>query len=136
MIDYTNKNMIDHEVKAIDGNTVNDLTTIGIMFEWIRLYGKEDDHMQRGIEFCRRQVADDRLACIAGLSGGYIKYGEPGREYVKNLEFCALKELTEAERDTCYEYALPRMSTRYTPPDVEMICGQVPVEYREKYCPV
>jgi hypothetical protein len=135
IIDYTNSRMIDADVRAIDGNTVNDLTILGVMFEWIRLYGADDDHMERGIDFCRKQNDDDMLPCIAGLSGGYIKYGEPGQEYVQNLEFCALSDLTPKERDACYGYALPRMSSRYEPADVAMICGQVPVEYRELYCP-
>ena len=136
IIDYTNKKMIDHTVTAIDGNTVNDLTTIGIMFEFIRLYGKDEDHMEKGIALCRNQIDEDKNACFAGLSGGYIKYGEPGREYVKNLEFCALETLADNERDACYGYTLPRMSSRYTPSDVKMICEQVPGEYRKKYCPV
>lgn len=136
IIDYTNEKMIDDDVKAIDGNTVNDLTTLGIVFEFIRLFGKDEDHMERGIALCRAQNEEDRLACFAGLSGGYIKYGEPGREYVKNLEFCALPSLATDERNACYEYTLPRMSSRYTPADVSMICAQVPVEYRDKYCPV
>ena len=135
VMDYVNERMIDNDVLAIDGNTVNDLTTIGIMFEYIRIHGKEPDHMEKGIAFCRQQKEDDKLACIAGLSGGYIKYGEPGKEYVKNLEFCALPLLTDPERDSCYKYTLPRMSSRYNPTDTQMICSQVPVNYRNKYCP-
>jgi plastocyanin len=134
IIDYTNEHMIDHDVIAIDGNTVNDLTTIGIIFEFIRLHGDEPDHMERGIELCRRQLEEDHLACIAGLSGGYIKYGQPGTEYVKNLEFCALPQLTAEERDVCYSYTLPRMSGRYDGETMTMICDQVPVEYKNKYC--
>jgi hypothetical protein len=134
VMDYVNANMIDHNVVAIDGNTVNDLTVIGIMFEFIRIHGEEQDHMERGIAFCRQQERDDQLACIAGLSGGYIKYGEPGKEYVQNLEFCAHPQLHEDERDSCYAYTLPRMSGRYVPADVEMICAQVPLKYRTKYC--
>ena len=135
IVDYVNSRMIDSEVIAIDGNTVNDLTIIGIMFEYIRLHGKEEDHMENGIIFCRAQNEDDRLACIAGLSGGYIKYGEPGKEYVKNLEFCAHPQLTNLEQNSCYAYTLPRMSNRYNPKDTQMICNQVPVQYKNIYCP-
>lgn len=133
IIDYTNKHMIDHNLRAIDGNTVNDLTTIGIMFEWIRLFDTDDEHMERGIAFCRAQESEDRLPCIAGISGGYAKYGEPGREYIQNLEFCALPQLSDDEQGSCYGYALPRLRGRYTQEDTVMICAQVPVEYR-KYC--
>jgi plastocyanin len=134
-MDYVNANMIDHDVIAIDGNTVNDLTTLGLMFEYIRLYGETEGYQEKGIAFCRAQEEDDRLPCIQGLSGGHIKYGEPGKEYVKNLEFCAHPLLTKEEEDSCYKYTLPRMSGRYNREDTKMICGLVPVEYKDKYCP-
>jgi hypothetical protein len=134
VLDYTNEHMIDHDAVAIDGNTVNDLTTIGIMFEYIRMYGQTENYMEEGIAFCRAQNEDDRLPCIAGLSGGHAKYGEPGKEYVKNLELCALSVLSAEEKDSCYGYALPRLSSRYNQADTEFICSQVPVEYRNKYC--
>lgn len=134
-MDYVNKNMIDKEVTAIDGNTINDLTILGLMFEYIRIHGNESNYAEKGITFCRAQIPADRSACIKGLSGGHIKYGKPGVEYVKNLQFCANTMLTNEERDSCYEYTLPRMSNRYAPKDTQMICAQVPVEYSRKYCP-
>lgn len=133
--DYINKNMIDNNVTAIDGNTINDLVTLGLMFEYIRMYGETDGYAEKGIEFCRKQNADDRLPCIEGLSGGHIKYGKPGVEYVKNLEFCENKMLTADEKDACYKYTLPRLSNRYNQEETQMICNKVPVDYREKYCP-
>lgn len=135
IMDYINANMIDNDEIAIDGSTINEMTTLGLMFEYIRIHGEEDDYMESGIAFCHRQLEEDRLACIAGLSGGHIKYGEPGKEYIKNLEFCKHPLLTQDEVDSCYKYTLPRMSGRYNPKDTQMICAQVPVEYRNKYCP-
>jgi hypothetical protein len=105
------------------------------MFEYIRLHGETPGYQEKGIAFCRAQEEADRLPCIEGLSGGHIKYGEPGKEYVKNLEFCANPLLTKEEVDSCYKYTLPRMSGRYNVEDTKMICGLVPVEYRNKYCP-
>lgn len=134
-IDYVNKNMIDKEVLAIDGNTINNLTILGLMFEYIRIHGNEPGYAEKGITFCRAQIPADRSACIMGLSGGHIKYGKPGVEYVKNLQFCANTMLTNEERDSCYQYTLPRMSNRYNPTDTKMICAQVPIEYSRKYCP-
>ncbi len=131
---YVNKNMIDGDVIAIDGHTVDELTTLGIMFEYIRMYGQTEGYQEKGIEFCRTQ-GEDRLACIEGLSGGHIKYGKPGVEYVENLTFCANGILTKEERNSCYKYTLPRMSGRYTLQDTQMICAQVPEEYRQLYCP-
>lgn len=131
---YINDNMIDHEVTAIDGHTINELTTIGLMFEYVRLYGESPDYAEKGIALCRTMPEDDHLACIKGISGGHIKYGEPGIEYIKNLEFCENSLLTPAEKDSCYEYTLPRMATRYDKATTAMICEQVAVEYRDKYC--
>lgn len=132
--DYINKNMIDKEVIAIDGHTVNELTTLGLMFEYIRLYGQEPDYAEKGIAFCRAQPEDDRIACIKGLSGGHIKYGKPGVEYLKNIEFCENTLLTSEEKDACYQYTLQRISGRYDPQTTEKICTLVGEEYKNKYC--
>lgn len=132
--DYINANMIDNNETAIDGHTINELVTIGLMFEYIRLQGESPDYAQKGIAMCRSFPEEDHLACIEGLSGGHVKYGEPGIEYIKNFEFCKNPLLTNEEVDSCYKYTLPRMSTRYDPDTTKMICDQVPVEYKNKYC--
>lgn len=131
---YINDNMIDKEITAIDGHTLNQMVTLGLMFEYIRVYGQTPGYQEKGIDFCRRQPADDHLACIEGLSGGLMKYGKPGVEYVENLAFCANTMLTSEERDSCYQYTLPRMNSRYDIPTTQKICDQVPEEYRNKYC--
>lgn len=131
---YINDNMIDHEVTAIDGHTVNELTTLGLMFEFIRLYGETPDYAEKGIALCRTQPADDHLACIEGLSGGHIKYGEPGVEYVQNLKFCKNDMLTEEERDACYRYTLTTLHLRYDKDMTTKICNMVDAQYRERYC--
>lgn len=131
---YVNENMIDNDVIAIDGHTINGLVTLGIAFEFIRLHGSDDDYIEKGVALCRNQPEEDHLPCIEGLSGGHIKYGPPGTEYVKNLVFCSDSILTEEERDSCYEYVLPRLYGRYDTPTVQKICSQVAVEYRDKYC--
>lgn len=131
---YINEHMIDANEPAIDGHDINGLVTLGVMFEFIRMYGGDPDYMQRGVELCRKQPAEDHLPCIEGLSGGHLKYGPPDREYVKNLEFCALTMLTEEERDACYQYLLPRVDGRYGEEKAREICGQVALEYAQRYC--
>ena len=133
-IDYVNAKMIDNIVIAIDGHTVNDLTTIGLLFEYIRLFGQTDGYQETGIAFCHKQMTDDRLPCIEGLSGGHLKYGKPGIEYVQNLEFCANPLLAKDEKDICYKYMLQHIAGRYTPEVTKKICTQTPVEYRKQYC--
>ncbi len=131
---YINEHMIDNNETAIDGHTINDMVTLGLMFEYIRVYGEKPDYAQTGIALCRSFPQEDHLPCIEGLSGGHIKYGEPGIEYIQNLAFCELPELTPEERDSCYSYTLPRMGSRYDQETTQMICDQVAAEYRNKYC--
>ncbi len=133
-MEYINTHMIDHQEIAIDGHTINDMVTLGLMFEYIRIYGEDPQYAQKGIELCRSFPEEDRLPCIEGLSGGHMKYGEPGVEYIQNLTFCALPELTSDERESCYSYTLPRMGNRYDSETTKMICDQVPAVYRDKYC--
>ena len=134
MLEYTNERMIDNEKPAIDGHTINELVTIGIMFEFMRLYGTDPDYAQNGIELCRRQNEDDHLACVEGLSGGHIKYGPPGKGYIKNIEFCKLELLTEEERDSCYKYLLSRLSSNYSLEKTQEICQMIDVQYAKRYC--
>ena len=106
--DYINRNMIDKEFLAVGKYTVNEMITMGLFFEYIRLnINTNPNYMADGIKLCRKQPDDDRLACIIGLSGGHLKYGPPGTEYIKNIEACNHKDLYADERNACYSYFLP-----------------------------
>ena len=132
---YINQNMVDKEYPAIDGYTVNEMVTLGIFFEYIRMnIETNENYMADGIKLCRQQPPDDRLACIDGLSGGHMKYGKPGVEYIKNIEACSHKDLYADERDSCYSYFLPRLGNNYNQASVKEICLLVPEEYASKYC--
>lgn len=131
---YINENMIDNNYPAIDGHDVNGLVTLGVMFEFVRVHGGEPDYMEQGVDLCRKQPEEDRLPCIEGISGGHLKYGPPQKEYIKNIAFCKLDVLTDAERDSCYLYLLPRLDSRYGENKAREICQTVAVDYREKYC--
>lgn len=132
--DYINARMIDHNEIAIDGHTINELVTIGLMFEFIRIHGEEPDHVEKGIALCRTMPNEDQLACFQGLGGGYLKYGTPGIEYVASLAFCDNSALSSVEKESCYAYVLPQMRNRYDAPTTKTICQEVALEYREKYC--
>jgi len=131
---YINEHMIDHTEKAIDGHTINELVTIGLVFEFIRLHGEDPDYAEKGIALCRAMPEDDKRACFEGLGGGHLKYGTPGVEYKAALEFCENSALTENERDACYSYTLRHLYNRYDEKTSRMICNGVAQEYREKYC--
>ena len=127
--------MIDKEHLAIDGYTVNEMVTLGLFFEYIRqTIETNPDYMADGIKLCREQPSDDRLACIYGLSGGHIKYGQPGIEYIRNIEACNHQDLYDDERNACHSYFLPRLSGRYNQASAREICLLVPEEYAKKYC--
>lgn len=132
--EYINEHMIDHDEIAIDGHTVNELVTIGLMFEFIRLHGEDPNYAEKGVALCRTMPENDQIACIKGLSGGHLKYGAPGIEYMEVLKLCSSNLLNEPERDGCYEYSLMRLNTRYDGRTTSLICEEVPEPYREKYC--
>ena len=73
--------------------------------------------------------------CIEGLSGGFMKYGEPKQEYVKGLAFCGSSLLSTEEQGTCYNYILPRLRNWYPVDKTKEICSQVPNDYK-KYCSI
>lgn len=131
---YTQENMIDNQEPAVGGHTIEELVTIGAMFEFIRVYGHNSDYAERGVEICRKQNKTIHAACIEGLSGGHMKYGPPEREYIKNLTFCASNFLTEEERDSCYRYPLKRLMRQYSVEQSREICRMVDVQYAKKYC--
>jgi hypothetical protein len=133
--DYANQHMIDGESEALEGYSVNDQFTLGLFFEYVNQNIESNaQYMEAGIQLCRAQPAEDRLPCIEGLSGGHMKYGKPGVEYEKNLQFCAHELLSEDERSVCYKYFLTRLTNRYTPDTANAICDLVPEAYTTRYC--
>lgn len=86
---------------------------------------------KEGIEVCR-SFKDPRsgLACIDGLSGAFMKYGEPNVEYIKGLQFCSLDMLAADEKAVCFEHILSRLRLWYSKDKANQICQSAPKEYQ------
>ncbi len=131
---YINEHLKGGDTPTIDGYTTNEMVTLSWFVEFIHFHLNEPNYIETGIALCRAQPTEDYLACIEGLSAGHLKYGQPGREYVAALAFCAAALLTDKERNSCYRQMLPRLGNLYSQERSRDICQQVPEVYRKLYC--
>ncbi len=132
--DYINEHMLRGETPSIEGYTTNEMVTLAVFAQYVRIHGSEEGYMERAIDLCRSQPADDQYACFEGLSYSHVKYGPPGKGYIKNLEFCAHPDLVDTEEDACYSYLLNRLRNYYGNEGAKQVCAMVPEEYSSKYC--
>ena len=82
---------------------------------------------------CRALPERVHSDCIKGLTGAFVAHGEPEKEYVKAIAFCSSKEMTSAEKDTCYGNIIRTFKGAYTKGKVAEVCTLVEEPYR-KYC--
>lgn len=103
--------------------------------EHIRIFLHEEDlGGASGLERCRSLAERYLLPCIEGLAGGYMKYGEPKKEYGPALAFCSSPALREDERETCFGHILPRLRNFYPAAQAETVCAIAPKEFAVRYC--
>lgn len=131
---YIEENIKDPEAPTIDGFTTREMVVLSLFHEYVRAHGTDKNFLVMGVDLCRSLPEHSRLACIEGLSGGHMKYGEPEKEYVKWREFCVSPKLLDDEKDSCYKYVLNRILNWYTKEKAMEICQSVPGEYSKKYC--
>lgn len=86
------------------------------------------------IKDCRKVQKRLQPACIQGFAHGFLEHGTPNFEYQDAINFCNNKEMTGAERDTCFDYSLRNLNGWYPIAKAEEICREVDVEF-QKYCP-
>lgn len=135
--EYINQHMINGDALTIDGYTVNEMVTLGLFFEYIRInLERNSNYIEEGVALCRVQPEEDHLSCIAGLSGGHIKYGNPGQEFEQNLIFCAYDDFSIAEKTACYTYFVDRLQNQYDTTTQEYICSQVPEAFKGNSCTI
>ena len=127
---YVVENIQDPTQMTIDNYTVSEMVMLSLFHEFIRLNIQNANYIQDGLNYCRQLSQDLHLACIEGLSGGHIKYGEPEREYVKALNFCGSDQLSKEERKPCYKHVLSRLRAWYSQEKARQICESVDPEYR------
>ncbi len=94
-----------------------------------------DAKIRTKVRECHEVASRLRISCIKGIVGGLAAHGQPGKEYVKILEFCARADLRDDERDACYELAAQKLVNQYPRDKAMDVCKAVPTPYKEKYCP-
>jgi len=130
--DYKKSLAIVESIKEAGGSSkIKQSVVEGTIYEYVRANLKEPGViLTDGLALCRSLAENLRLSCVRGLSGGYMKYGEPEREYVAALDFCQKAALNATERNTCYESVLSRLRIWYSSAKSEEICGLVPKQYQ------
>jgi hypothetical protein len=118
-----------------DTYTIRSEVISGLFHDYYRVNFGKEDYAETGIGLCRSLSGRSHLPCVEGLSGSLMKYGEPGKEYVKTLEFCADEALALEEKDVCYNRTLSTLQIWYSKEKSSEICRQVPKGY-QKYCSV
>jgi len=88
---------------------------------------------EKNVLDCRSLPEYVYKACLQGIVLGFTAHGEPGREYVKGLDFCRSPILTEAEEEQCHRKLLRDLSSLYLPEKLAEICQGVEDLYKE-YC--
>lgn len=86
---------------------------------------KKEGGYARQINICRK--LQDRLvhSCLQGYAYGFMENGQPGEEYLRPLEFCAVDELNEKEKESCYEYIFSYLPMWYSEEKVLEICSDL-----------
>jgi len=90
---------------------------------------------REGVEVCRSlQDPRSRLACIEGLSGAFMKYGEPNVEYVKGMQFCKSAMLLEDEKEACFKRILSSLRLWYAKDKSSQVCQSAEDRFQQ-FCP-
>lgn len=105
---------------------------LDLFHEFIRLHLAEGPDAGLGaVAICHSLRDLLRIACIEGLSGGYLKYGTPARESEGLTYFCTQPILRSDEADACWRYGLTRLRNFYSSEKTQEICLQAPESFRQ-----
>ncbi len=121
----------DNATARMLGLPTRQMVTLSLFYDYVRAnFQKSDYAIGEGVKICQSLKSDLRLPCIEGLSGSYMKYGEPGKEYIKGLAFCGSDLLSKDEKDTCHKHILNRLRIWYSSDMAANICESVNKEYQ------
>jgi len=127
--DYSVRSLTESVTQQEDNYRVRSIVISALFHEYARADLKR---AKEGIQVCRSlKDARSRLPCIEGLSGAFMKYGEPNVEYIKGLQFCNADILAKDEQSVCFEHILSRLRLWYSPDKASQICQSVPEKYRK-----
>ena len=84
--------------------------------------------------FCRNLPSRFHEVCITAFGEGFMKYGPPGLEHVKAIEFCHSSYLSEQEKKVCFERVLSLLRIWNTVDEAKRICESVDTKYQWRNC--
>lgn len=118
-------------VNAITNDSYARETLVSLVVEMARTdtYGFDE-----ALIYCRALPARLYTSCITAYPEGFMKYGPPGNEHEKALEFCGYKSLSGSEKSVCYGRVLSILRLFYTAEKSRTICLLVPQEYQYNEC--
>ena len=82
------------------------------------------------ISGCHALPGDLQDACFSGIVWGMTIHGEPQKESVQPLKFCASTMLSDTERSACYGNLSHWLGLLYKPDRLQQVCALVPEQYR------
>lgn len=106
-------------------------TLAGLVVE--RVHAGKIDYKET-IALCRSLPFRLRMPCITGFGEGFLKYGPPGKEYARAVDFCGSDLLTDGERRSCFGRILSILRIWYTAEKSKEICESVDLRYRGQGC--
>ena len=125
--------IIEKGVLNDENYEIRNIVLSALFHEFIRVYLNDKDYVQKGLQLCRSLQERPHLSCIDGLSGGHMKYGEPGKEHIQAIAFCGFSLLSGSEAEVCFKHILSRLRVWYPQKEAEQICRGVKQEY-QKFC--
>jgi len=130
--DYSVRSATESVVQQSENYRIRSIVISALFHEYARA---DLARAKEGVAVCRSlKDARSRLSCIEGLSGAFMKYGEPNTEYIKGLQFCNAGIFSEDEEAVCFEHILSRLRIWYSEEKTKQICGSVEEKYQKKYC--
>ena len=93
-----------------------------------------NESYEENVRVCRTLREKLEEACVGGIGVGLIAHGEPGREYLKAVPFCASVLLTNRERTACFGSTLSHFKAVYSQKNMREACRMTPPQYRSPHC--
>ncbi len=116
-------------VKDIEDDEIADVIIGPLVAAVMQELISEDDHIPLLYE-CRSLPERVQVACLKGITGGFVAHGEPTKEYVKAITFCSSSVLTSDEKSICYWNIMRTFRGVYMDKVIEQICPLLESEYQ------
>ena len=126
---YIENNIAEQE----DSYDIRSIVIMALAHEYLHVNTERTKRGLTGVAFCRKLAQRSHIPCIEGLSGGFMKYGKPGVEYVEGLAFCKSEMLFEEEQEACFRHILLRLTFWNSPEESREICKMVENKFQH-YC--